>query len=98
MLKLIIVRYADDFIIIGRSRRMIEFVVRPAVEEFLKVRGLILSNEKTKILSVRRGDKINFLGYCFQYRKKFSLKYNLFNDRSNLEGIACFPQKKIIRE
>jgi group II intron reverse transcriptase/maturase len=93
-LKLFTVRYADDFLVLGRSRRMIIFVVRPAVEEFLKVRGLTLSSEKTKILSVLRGDKIRFLGYCFQYQNKFSPKYNQFNDRLNLNGIACFPEKE----
>jgi RNA-directed DNA polymerase len=93
-LQILTVRYADDFIVIGRSKRMIESCVRPAIEEFLKERGLTLSKEKTKILSVLKGDKIPFLGYCFQYRKKFSYKYNQFNDKLNQEGIACFPQKE----
>jgi RNA-directed DNA polymerase len=92
-LQTLTVRYADDFIVIGRSKRMIESCVRPAIEEFLKERGLTLSKDKTKILSVRNGDKIPFLGYCFQYRKKFSPKYNQFNDKLNKEGIACFPLK-----
>jgi len=93
-LKTLTVRYADDFIVLGRSRTMIESCVQPAIEEFLKERGLNLSNEKTQILSVRNGDKIPFLGYCFQYQKKFSHKYNQFNDNINKEGIACFPQKE----
>jgi len=93
-LKILTVRYADDFIVVGRSKTMLESCVRPAIEEFLKERSLNLSNEKTKILSVINGDKISFLGYCFQYRKKFSHKYNQFNDKINQEGIACFPQKE----
>jgi RNA-directed DNA polymerase len=93
-LKTLTVRYADDFIVLGRSQRMVESCVLPVVEKFLKERGLNLSKEKTQILSVRRGDKIPFLGYCFQYQKRFSYKYNQFNDRINKEGIACFPQKE----
>jgi len=101
-LKIFTVRYADDFLVIGRSKRMIETAVIPAVEEFLSERGLKLSKEKTKVLSVRNSDKITFLGYCFQYQKKFSPKYNQFNDRLNKEGISCYPMKenyiKIVKE
>jgi RNA-directed DNA polymerase len=93
-LQLITVRYADDFLVLGRSLRMIKITVVPAVEEFLKERGLSLSKEKTKILSVRKSDKILFLGYCFQYQKKFSPKYNQFNNNINREGISCSPQKE----
>ena len=93
-LKIFTVRYADDFIVIGRSSRMIKNTVIPAVKDFLKERGLSLSDEKTKVLSIRNSDKIKFLGYCFQYQRKFSQKYNLFNDRINQEGIACYPQRE----
>jgi len=96
------VRYADDFLVLGRSKRLIKTAVIPAVEEFLKERGLKLSKEKTKVLSVKNSDKIPFLGYCFQYQKKFSHKYNLFNDKLNKEGISCYPLKenfvKIVKE
>ena len=96
--QLLCVRYADDFIVTGRSSRMITSTIKPCVEEFLRVRGLSLSPEKTKVLSVRNSDKINFLGYTFQYQQRFSNKYNLFHDNIGQEGIACYPQKGKVQE
>lgn len=87
------VRFADDFVILARSKRMIEEVIRPSVDEFLKERGVWLSEDKTKILSIRGGDKLDFLGYTFQYFEKIRSKYKLFHDRQEMEGIACYPQK-----
>ncbi|KAF2135192.1 uncharacterized protein K452DRAFT_51471 [Aplosporella prunicola CBS 121167] len=72
---------------------MIEETIKPCVENFLKQRGLLLSDEKTKILSIRNGDKLNFLGYTFQYIGEISRKYKLFNYRQGREAIACYPQK-----
>jgi len=93
-LQLSCIRYADDFLVIARSKRFIIKAVKPAVETFLKERGLYLSVEKTKILSVRASNKINFLGYTFQYQKFFKPKYKLFHDRIGQEGIACYPNKE----
>jgi RNA-directed DNA polymerase len=57
-----LVRYADDFIITGRSKEMLEDEdeVKPLVESFLRERGLELSAEKTKITYVEEG--FDFLG------------------------------------
>jgi RNA-directed DNA polymerase len=44
--KVNLVRYADDFIITGNSKELLENEVRPLVEEFLKERGLALSADK----------------------------------------------------
>jgi ASC-1-like (ASCH) protein len=71
---------------------MIEETIKPCVSKFLGVRGLWLSDDKTKILSVKRGDKIEFLGYVFKLLKMLP-KYKLFHDRQGKEAIACFPQK-----
>jgi RNA-directed DNA polymerase len=46
------VRYADDFIITGRIGQVLEQEILPVVKEFLQVRGLILSEEKTKITHI----------------------------------------------
>lgn len=54
------VRYADDFIITGRSKEQLETLVMPVVEEFLIERGLVLSKAKTKITHIDSG--FNFLG------------------------------------
>jgi len=58
------VRYADDFIITGKSKRLLEEHVKPAVEAFLAVRGLTLSAEKTAITHIRDG--FTFLGQTFR--------------------------------
>lgn len=91
------IRYADDFIVLARSRRMIEEVIRPAVENFLSERGLTLSPEKTKVLSIRKSDPIDFLGYTLKYIPRISHKYGLFHDRSGRPGIACYPQTKKVQ-
>jgi RNA-directed DNA polymerase len=58
------VRYADDFIVTGKSRRILEEHVRPALEAFLAERGLTLSAEKTVLTHIRDG--FTFLGQTFR--------------------------------
>jgi RNA-directed DNA polymerase len=58
--KVHLVRYADDFIITGTSEVLLEYGVKPLVEQFLKERGLELSHEKTRI--TRSEDGFDFLG------------------------------------
>ena len=53
--KVHVVRYADDFIITGASKEVLEMKVKPAVVAFLKERGLELSDEKTRITHVDDG-------------------------------------------
>ncbi len=56
-----LVRYADDFIITGRTKERLENEVKPLVIEFLKERGLTLSEEKTRITHIEDG--FDFLGW-----------------------------------
>jgi len=49
------IRYADDFIVTSPTRQIIEEKIRPAVQEFLALRGLTLSSEKTKITTIDEG-------------------------------------------
>lgn len=58
--KVHLVRYADDFVITGPSRAVLEHEVRPVVEAFLAERGLRLSPTKTVITHIRTG--FDFLG------------------------------------
>ena len=58
-----VVRYADDFVITGVSKEILE-EVRPWVEAFLAERGLQLSTEKTHITHVEEG--FDFLGWNFR--------------------------------
>jgi RNA-directed DNA polymerase len=55
-----LIRYADDFIIIGRSKELLEGEIKPLVEQFLQKRGLELSPSKTIITHVEKG--FDFLG------------------------------------
>jgi RNA-directed DNA polymerase len=59
--KVHVVRYADDFIITGASKEVLEMKVKPAVVAFLKERGLELSDEKTRITHI--DDGFDFLGF-----------------------------------
>ena len=54
------VRFADDFVITGDSKELLENEVKPVVETFLKERGLELSKEKTSITHITEG--FDFLG------------------------------------
>ncbi|NIP23943.1 MAG: group II intron reverse transcriptase/maturase [Phycisphaerae bacterium] len=58
------IRYADDFIITGKSKYILLMYVLPAVKQFLAERGLQLSEEKTKLTYIRHG--FTFLGQTFR--------------------------------
>jgi RNA-directed DNA polymerase len=58
--KVHLVRYADDFIITGKSKVLLEYEVKPLVAQFLKERGLELSHEKTRVTHIEAG--FDFLG------------------------------------
>lgn len=62
------IRYADDFVVTGVSREILETKVLPVVVTFLKERGLELSEEKTKITSIKEG--FDFLGFTLRKREK----------------------------
>ena len=55
-----LIRYADDFIMTGSSKELLEQEVKPLVEQFMRERGLELSQEKTIITHIEDG--FDFLG------------------------------------
>ena len=59
--KVYMVRYADDFVISGSSKEVLEEQVKPLVEAFLAERGLRLSPAKTRITPIHHG--FDFLGW-----------------------------------
>ncbi len=66
-------RYADDFVVTGSSKELLETIVRPWVVEFLHERGLTLSEEKTSIVHIEQG--FDFLGWNFRkYSEKLLIK------------------------
>ena len=58
------VRYADDFIVTGKSKKILEQKIKPAIEKFLSERDLELSKEKTSITYIKHG--VTFLGQTFR--------------------------------
>jgi len=71
------VRYADDFIVTGRTPEILEQDIKPLIEAFLQTRGLELSQEKTQITHIREG--FDFLGqnirkYAEGQREKLLIK------------------------
>lgn len=80
------VRYADDFIITGKSKELLEDKVKPLVEDFLSKRGLQLSQEKTKITHIEEG--FDFLGQNIRkYGGKLLIKPSKKNIKTFLDGI-----------
>jgi RNA-directed DNA polymerase len=66
-------RYADDFVVTGRSRELLQEQVLPVIKEFLAERGLQLSEEKTQITSIQQG--FDFLGQNVRkYKGKLLIK------------------------
>jgi RNA-directed DNA polymerase len=79
-------RYADDFIVTGRSKALLEEEVKPLIEEFMRERGLTLSPEKTKITHIDEG--FDFLGQNVrQYNGKLLIKPSKANVASFLEKV-----------
>jgi len=72
---ILFVRYADDFVVIGKTREVLENEVKPIIEAFLKERGLELSQEKTKITHIYDG--FDFLGQNIR-------KYRMLNGETKL--------------
>ena len=84
--KVNLVRYADDFIITGDSKELLENEVRPLVEQFLKERGLTLSPDKTRITHIEEG--FDFLGqHLRKYDGKPLVKPSKKNTHAFLEKV-----------
>lgn len=81
-----LIRYADDFIITGKSKEMLEGEVKPLVESFLRERGLELSAEKTVVTHVDQG--FDFLGQNVRrYNGKLLIKPSKKNVQTFLEKV-----------
>jgi RNA-directed DNA polymerase len=81
-----LVRYADDFIITGRTQELLEQEVKPFVERFLAERGLALSAEKTHVTSIHEG--FDFLGHNVRkYQGKLLIKPAKRNIRAFLSKV-----------
>src|SRR5947207_7566115 len=78
------IRYADDFVVTAASKEILEQKVKPVIVEFLRERGLKLSEEKTLITHIAQG--FNFLGQRVRkYGKKLLIRPTPQSVRSVLE-------------
>lgn len=96
------VRYADDFIITGRTKETLEDI-KPMLVEFLSERGLELSKEKTLITHI--DDGFDFLGFNIRKFKgvlltqpsKKSVKKFLDSIRYVIDSNKSCKQETLIR-
>lgn len=91
-LKINVVRYADDFVITGVSKEILESEVKPWVEVFLAERGLQLSMEKTRIVHMDEG--FDFLGWSF---RKYSGKLLIKPSKKNAQAFYRKAKEVISR-
>lgn len=82
-----VVRYADDFVVTGRTKELLEREIKPLIERFLRERGLELSPDKTVITHIKDG--FDFLGQNVRkYRnRKLLIKPSRKSIRVLLEGV-----------
>jgi RNA-directed DNA polymerase len=93
-LNLFVVRYADDFVIVARSKHIITKYVLPKIIEFLKIRGLHLSREKTKIFTLSNEKaELNFLGYTIKYRSNWKHNRAFVLRHSGTRAVGLYPNK-----
>ncbi|MDH5217244.1 MAG: group II intron reverse transcriptase/maturase [Gammaproteobacteria bacterium] len=86
------VRYADDFIVTGCSKEVLEQKVKPALTVFLAERGLVLSSEKTSITHINEG--FDFLGFNVRkYSGKLLIKPSKKSVSSFLQNISQVIKK-----
>nr|AYE93198.1 hypothetical protein C0995_000021 [Termitomyces sp.] len=89
-----LIRYADDFVVITRSRNILDKLVVPAINTFLKERGLWLSPQKTKQFCLsQKNVQIDFLGYTFKYNPKWSYRRTMIFSRQTEGAIALYPNR-----
>lgn len=92
--KINVIRYADDFVITGDSKELLETKVKPAIESFLSERGLSLSRSKTRIVRIDEG--FDFLGQNVRkYNGKLIIKPTKQNVKSFLHDIRNIIRKHL---
>ena len=86
------VRYADDFIVTAATPELLRDKIIPLINEFLALRGLRLSPEKTKITHI--DDGFDFLGFNIRkYRGKYLSKPSKDSVKTCLREIKKVIQK-----
>jgi len=92
--RLRVVRYADDFVVIHEQKRVIEDC-RKELEPWLKIRGLSLSEEKTRIVHTFSG--FDFLGFNIrQYTKLKTSNWKHFKSQQGYKTLIK-PSRSAIK-
>jgi RNA-directed DNA polymerase len=89
-----VIRYVDDFIITSSSKEKLEQEIILNVKEFLKLRGLEISEEKSKIVDLNE-DSFQFLGWDLSLKNR---NYRLNSSRGNKNNkiLVIKPSKQSI--
>ena len=98
------IRYADDFIVTGITKELLEEEVKPIIEKYLQARGLELSQSKTLITHINDG--FDFLGCNIRkYKDKLLIKPSknniekfLLNIREAIRNNRASKQEDLIRQ
>jgi RNA-directed DNA polymerase len=88
--KVNVIRYADDFIVTGDSKQILQEKIIPAIRGFLRERGLNLSGERTRITPIE--DAFDFLG---QTLRKYGDKLIITPSKSSVKAIVAKTRKII---
>jgi RNA-directed DNA polymerase len=81
------VRYADDLVILCRSREAAGAALRLLAEQ-LAARGLTLHPEKTRIVDARESGGFDFLGYHFECGKRWPRKKAINRWRERIRQVT----------
>lgn len=87
--KVNLVRFADDFIISGSTKELLENEIKPLVAEFMAARGLQLAQDKSHISHIETG--FDFLGHNLRkYQGKLIIKPAKKNVKACLTKVRKF--------
>ncbi len=91
-----LIRYADDFVITGRTKELLESEVIPIITAHLKERGLELSEEKTKITQIDKG--FDFLGQNIRKYKNGAIRKLLIKPSEKNTNSFLDKVREIIKQ
>ncbi|MDP1695982.1 MAG: reverse transcriptase domain-containing protein [archaeon] len=89
------IRYVDDFIILHRSEKRLEYFKQEIIK-FMKEIGLELHPEKTQIIPLQKG--ITFLGYRVFYHHKLLRKRNFKQFKRNIKKKLELVKKGLLKK
>jgi len=95
-LKVHVVRYADDFVVIAPNKGLMTDVLIPAIKNFLLKRGLKIRPDKTRLVDVYKG--FEFLGFRFFKRKFDYRKVWVKKKHVGKYIIVVHPSRKKVKE